>query len=37
MAYVGTGNQRPAGTITAVVSTAGCTSAPVVITVPQVG
>ena len=37
MAYVGSGNHRPAGTITAVVSTAGCTSAPTVISIPQVG
>lgn len=35
--YVGSGDHRPAGTITAVVSTAGCTSSPVVINVPQVG
>ena len=37
MAYIGSGNHRPAGTITAVVSTAGCTSSPIVIDVPQVG
>lgn len=37
MAYVGSGNHRPAGTITAVVSTAGCSSAPVAIVLPQVG
>ena len=37
MAYVGSGHHRPAGTITAVVSSAGCTSSPVVINVPQVG
>jgi len=37
MAYVGSGNHRPAGTITAVVSTAGCTSAPTVISIPKVG
>jgi hypothetical protein len=36
-AYVGSGNHRPAGTITAVVSTGGCTSAPVPIVIPQVG
>jgi hypothetical protein len=36
-AYVGSGHHRPAGTITAVVSSAGCTSSPVVINVPQVG
>jgi hypothetical protein len=37
MAYVGSGNKRPAGTITAVVTTAGCTSAPQVISIPKVG
>jgi hypothetical protein len=37
MAYVGSGNSRPAGTISAVVSTAGCTSAPVAIAIPKVG
>jgi hypothetical protein len=37
MAYVGNGNHRPGGTITAQVSTAGCSSAPVVIVLPQVG
>jgi hypothetical protein len=36
-AYVGAGNHRPAGTITAVVSTNGCTSSPVVISIPAVG
>jgi hypothetical protein len=34
--YVGSG-ARPAGTITAVVSTNGCTSSPKVITIPAVG
>lgn len=37
MAYVGSGDHRPAGTITAVVSTAGCTASPVVINIAQVG
>ena len=36
-AYVGSGNNRPAGTVTAVVSTSGCTSQPKVITIPKVG
>ena len=36
-AYVGSGDKRPAGTITAVVSTAGCTSQPYVIGLPKVG
>jgi hypothetical protein len=36
MAYVGSGHHRPAGTITATVSTAGCTSAPVAILVASV-
>ena len=37
MAYVGFGNHRPAGSIIAVVSTAGCTSAPQILSIPQVG
>jgi hypothetical protein len=37
MAYTGSGNKRPAGSITGVVSTAGCTSAPVAIAIPKVG
>jgi hypothetical protein len=37
MAYVGAGHHRPAGTVTAVVSTAGCTSSPVVMSIPQIG
>jgi hypothetical protein len=37
MAYIGSGESRPAGTISAVVSTAGCTSAPQAIAIPQVG
>jgi hypothetical protein len=36
-AYVGSGNHRPAGTVTAVASTSGCTSQPTVIPVPKVG
>jgi hypothetical protein len=37
MAYVGTGNHRPAGTITALLSTAGCTAPSTVIALPKVG
>ena len=37
MAYVGSGNHRPEGTITAIVSTVGCASAPVAIIIPEVG
>jgi hypothetical protein len=37
MAYVGSGSHRPSGTITAIVSTSGCTSQPKVISIPQVG
>lgn len=37
MAYVGSGNKRPAGTITALVTSADCTSAATVITIPKVG
>jgi hypothetical protein len=37
MAYTGSGNHRPAGSIIAQVSTAGCTSASVPIVLPQVG
>jgi hypothetical protein len=37
MAYVGAGDKRPAGTISAVVSTAGCSSAPKAISIPKVG
>ena len=36
-AYVGSGNSRPAGTVTAVVSTSGCTSPPKIVTIPGVG
>lgn len=36
MAYTGSGHNRPAGTVTAVVSTAGFTSVPVAIVIPQV-
>jgi hypothetical protein len=36
-AYVGSGHHRPAGTITAVVSTSGCTSPATVLTIPKVG
>ncbi len=36
MAYIGSGNHRPAGTISAVVSTAGCASAPRAISIPKV-
>lgn len=37
MAYVGSGNHRPAGTITVNVSTAGCTAPAVVVPLPKVG
>jgi hypothetical protein len=37
MAYVGSGSHRPVGTVTAVVSAEGCTSAPTVMTIPEVG
>lgn len=37
MAYVGSGDHRPAGMISAVVSSAGSTSAPQAIAIPQVG
>ena len=37
MAYTGSGDHRPAGSIIAQVSTAGCTSASVPIVLPQVG
>jgi hypothetical protein len=37
MAYVGSGNNRPAGSITALVGTAGCSAAPLPITLPKVG
>ncbi|WP_151081501.1 hypothetical protein [Nocardioides cynanchi] len=37
MAYIGTGNHRPAGMITAQVSSSSCSSTAVVIAVPQVG
>lgn len=37
MAYVGTGNHRPAATVTVSVSTAGCTAPTQVVAVPQVG
>jgi len=37
MAYVGSGDHRPAGTITAIVSTNGCTSTPTAISIPKVG
>jgi hypothetical protein len=37
MAYVGSGNHRPAATVTVNVSTAGCTAPTQVIAVPKVG
>jgi hypothetical protein len=37
LAYVGSGDHRPAGMITAQVSTSSCSSAPVSIPIPKVG
>jgi hypothetical protein len=37
MAYVGSGSHRPAGAVTAMVGTAGCSAAPLPIVLPEVG
>jgi hypothetical protein len=37
MAYVGSGHHRPAGTITAYISSAGCNAPPLAIDLPNVG
>jgi hypothetical protein len=37
MAYTGTGNHRPAGSVTVLVSSAGCSAAPLPLTIAAVG